>query len=179
MWESVVAGWAFVTVAAMSLWGMFFLGLFVLWLVHEECQGWSIFWLGLLGFIAYHATGISLTTAAIYAVVYIPIGIVWSMYRWKRFCSTKVEENNDYVDMIEASGTTPSPMEEDRRKAALQVTLSPTSNITRCVHWIMAWPFSAIENVLGDLYDMIVTLVKTYLINVYASIAGNALKNAK
>jgi len=180
MFEAAIAFW-FLVVG--SIWTVGALTLFVLWLVHEESDGWAILWMVALGAIIYHIFRIDTMTLLIGAGAYIPIGIFWSFYRWKRFCNTKVNDYNERktarlaVDEVEA--VQQLAHWEERNLDSLKDQVSPGNNITRLVNWIIIWPFSVVENVLGDLYDMVVDLVKVHLINLYTKISSNALNNVK
>ncbi len=48
-------------------------------------------------------------------------------------------------------------------------------NISRIVTWIFSWPFSAIDNIVGDLIDAVTSLVKNYLIGIYEGISKKYL----
>jgi len=180
------AGWLMGLAVFFSFWGMGIVALFVLWLVHEESEAWAIAWLFVLAFITYNVFTIDLMTLLISMAAWIPIGICWSFYRWKRFCADLVEEHNEQKTLVYAQNNFTDPGERERmeREMArdfdrLKDRVDPGENITRLVQWILIWPFSVIENVLGDIYDMVVQLVKTYLINFYSKISNNALNQVK
>lgn len=169
-----------------SLWTVGVLTLFILWLVHEESDGWAIAWMIVLCVIAYNIFQVDSMTLLVSAAAYIPIGIMWSFYRWKRFCNKKVEYFNEEKARIEEGVDQTSPHKlsmhadtVDRWRTALELDVLPGRNITRLVNWIFIWPFSVIENVLGDLYDMVVNLVKDHLISFYGRISSNALDKAQ
>lgn len=180
MFEAMFGIW-FLVVG--SLWTVGFLTLFVLWLVHEESDGWAIAWMIALGAIVYHIFQVDTMTLLVSAAAYIPIGIMWSFYRWKRFCNKEVQDYNDRKDQRvstdEVQGIADLAHWTERNLDSLKSTVSPGNNITRLVNWIVIWPFSVVENVLGDIYDAIVRLVKNHLVNLYSKISSNALNNVK
>ncbi len=182
MIDWIVGMWAIGFIAMTSIWGLGFLSLWILWLVHEDSEFWSAVWIIILGVLAFQSVTLSWTTALIYAACYIPAGIAWSMYRWKRYCSTAVEDFKVSYAMESAHVTGIDTQEarntrKDMAQDSLKHDLAPNNNITRFAHWIIAWPFSVVENVLGDVYDMVVKGIKKYLVGVYTRISDNAMKD--
>lgn len=177
MIETIAAMW-FLVIG--SFWTLAVLGFFVLWLVHEESDGWAILWLLVASALAYHVFSLDLKTFAMYAIGYIPVGVFWSFYRWKRFCNKAVDSYNERKAAQEqVKGTKLINDWEERNLDSLKDKVSPGNNITRLVQWIIIWPFSVVDNVLGDIYDMIVQLVKKHLVNLYTRISLSALNNVK
>jgi hypothetical protein len=173
-----IAAWWFIVVG--SWWTLLFMGVFVFWLVHEESDGWAILWLLVASALAFHIFSLDLKTFLMYLVAYIPVGVGWSFYRWKRFCNKEVDEYNERkADHGHEQGGSQLAEWEDRNFRSLENKLAPSNNITRLVQWIIVWPFSVIDNVLGDIYDMIVQLVKKHLINLYTKISSNALSKVQ
>jgi len=179
MWEAIVGFW-FIVVG--SWWTLLFLGTFVFWLVHQEDDGWAIIWLLVASAIAYHIFQLELTTFLMWLAAYIPIGVIWSFYRWRRYCNKSVEEYNwekQKRDAVDHAGADSELAREQRQLDGLKKMLEPSNNISRLVQWIFIWPFSIIDNVIGDIYDMVVKLVKTHLISLYSKISSSALDKVK
>ena len=174
---------AFIGAVATSIWTLGILALFVLWLVHENSERWAVFWVAVLGCLAYWTSNVDPVTALTYAALYIPIGVGWSMYRWRRFCKAEVERTNkNMIDLKNPKRTISdidANLHNDSERNRLENKLQASNNITELVSWIIVWPFSLLENVLGDVYDMIVTLVRKHLINVYTRISMSAMKDLK
>jgi hypothetical protein len=142
------------------------LSVWLLILFHIESEGWPIFTLMVLSLSIYVTSGMSLVLALQCMAAYIPLGIGWSMWRWKRSCSD-VMENVDTKQLASS------------QKSDLRRQLMAKYHVSRITGWICAWPFSLIANVLGDLFDFISNLVKVYLIGVYNRISGNYLDQLK
>lgn len=127
---------------------------------HNSAHFWAIF------------TGIIATTVAyfyfkfpmidvLYGVVgYAAAGVVWSFYRYKRFVSKKVDESRTM---------------NDNQKEYLIKEIHPTKMLGTITSWIIIWPFSVIDNLLGDLISAVETLVKTVFRGVYNKIYASAV----
>ena len=178
--EFLAGIWAMAVVFATGFWGLLFLGLFVLWLVHEESDGWAIFWMLIWGTAIYFAFQLTWMQALIGAAAYIPIGILWSMHRWKRHCKKKVASYKEDTERhIRQRDLDPDAANEHRalEKEDLARQLEVDGSVTRLARWVVIWPFSMIDHIVGDLWDAIVTLIQKHLVNVYKRIATNAMKD--
>lgn len=59
----------------------------------------------------------------------------------------------------------------------LQVrVLSPRQYSDKIVYWVISWPFSVIESLVGDFIDVISKLVSTVFRNMHARVSANAMK---
>lgn len=92
------------------------------------------------------------------AVSYLVIGVVWSFWRYNVYVSHSVQrlrerhwKNTDHYD--NAIGE-----------------LAPSRNLNLISGWIIVWPFSAIENLLGDVITAVQTLVTKVFKGVYHKI---------
>lgn len=144
-------------------WGILILSILVLFGIiaeHNDSRGWSVFWALLAAAIAYLAFNVSLVTLAIGAVVYIVIGLFWSFWRYKRHASKIVEKYR-----------TASTTEKER---ALR-DLHPKEMLGTITAWIMIWPFSMVENMIGDLITGIQMLVTKFFRGVYHRVYDSAV----
>jgi hypothetical protein len=137
------------------------LGLVVLGIIfeHNEARVWTVLTVIALAAVAYFFFSFSLMHIAYGAVAYIAIGLVWSWYRYGRHADTVVEKFKDALD--------------SEKKRALEL-LHPTAMLSTITSWIMAWPFSFVENVIGDLINAIQSLVTKFFRGVYHRIFNNA-----
>lgn len=99
------------------------------------------------------------------AIAYIPIGMIWSVWRWKVYCKRTTQRtlqslNDDW------GVTSPKDLEEQ---------LNITRNLDRLVSWVICWPISMIERAIGDLIHMIKIMITEWFGNVYKSIASNSV----
>jgi len=162
---------AVVGAVLISWWVLIPLACVVLWNTHNESEGWALFWMLILAGLLYFAFSIPLVYIGIGVAAYIPLGLVWSLYRWKRHCKYKFEQyqgkNGNY------SESTSSAIEYN--KNILKKNLSPKENMESILIWVFIWPFSLIDNIIGDLIDAVEKFIKRYLIRIYETIAGKYL----
>lgn len=117
--------------------------------------------------VSYFVFTIPLATLVYYALGYVVIGLVWSFYRYKRYIT-------DQAKMIRKSN------ESNDMKLIRAKRLHPTKHIDTITAWIIIWPFSAVDNLVGDFINTIQKLVTTVFKNVYykiyTSVLGDILK---
>lgn len=113
--------------------------------------------------VAYFMYNIPLNTLAIYAGIYLVVGIVWSFWRFKRYTDQKVVEYNE----IENKST------GDYDRFLARISLN--SSTGRIVSWITVWPFSMIENLTSDIVKLLKSLVTDVMKYFYNIIVNNAV----
>lgn len=145
---TIATAWWFIAITSIG----------TLFFVHNESEGWSIFFALMLCFGLFHITGVSSLFVLLGLLAYIPLGLIWSLYRWKRYCSDSCKE-----DKLKNLNTV--------TKNQLLRDIDPSHNIGIIVYWIFIWPFSLLDNILGDLVDMVETFVREYIIGIYDKIS--------
>jgi len=136
------------------------IALMILVLEHNDATGWTLFTTIALGVLLYFAVpALTLATMGLIAAAWIPVGFVWSYYRWKRYCDTVVKLVRD------------GSIGPDTGKGRVAIR----SNITRITHWIIAWPFSFVESIVGDVIDMIHRAILRIAKSTYAKISDGAI----
>lgn len=168
---------AFVGAVVLSWWFLCILVGIILWNVHIDNDGWAIVWIVALGLAAYFAFTVSWQTIAIVAAVYIPIGLVWSIYRWKRHCKSALktyQEQKEAISNIKERNISWDNKIERRQEEAKDA-MNPAKNVDKIASWVIIWPFSFIDNIIGDLIDILKDFIKKYLIKIYDTIAGKYL----
>ncbi len=107
----------------------------------------------------------------IWAAVYTGIGVAWSFWRYRRY----VEERAQYIRELKS-------VSQDT-KASMAVALAPGKNLDSITAWIIIWPFSLVENVLGDVINSIQRLVtgvfKGVYHKIYNSLVGDLIDPVK
>ena len=151
-----IAGWGILALSALALLGII--------AEHNDSRGWSIFWLLLAAGVAYVTFSFSLVTLLVGAVAYIAIGLVWSFWRYKRHAAKIVEKHRN---------STASEKERALRD------LHPKSMLGTITAWIVIWPFSMVENIVGDLITAIQSLVTTFFRGVYHRVYDAAVASLK
>jgi len=149
---------------ATSLWFIVGLAVFILWLAHVDSTGWSLMWVALLSFLVYSAFAIPPLYAGIFAIAYLPIGGWWSGVRWKNYTTTLVNAYNR-----KGLGKTGHSYD------LLCETVNPAENKTRLGNWVVVWPFSMVDNVVGDTIDLVLSKMSGY----YMRVTTAALQNVK
>ena len=157
---ATAAGFALGVIGA---WGIAILGvMFVLGILfeHNGARGWAVFSAMLAAGVAYLFFNVSLAAIAIGAVAYIVIGLVWSFWRYKRHAANVVEQYK---------GKSSHEKEHALRK------LHPRAMLDTIIAWVLIWPFSLVENMIGDFINAIQTLVTKVFRGVYHKIYNSAV----
>lgn len=149
----IIVGW----------WSLPIVALFALWSTHNDYDGWAVFFTLVLGTITALLFDIPASYIWWSLAAYIPIGLAWSMFRWKRYVSFKVKEYNEDAD------------KSDIKHARLLEKIQPSANVSRIVHWVLIWPFSILDNLIGDIIEYVTQLVNKHLIGIYRRITLSAV----
>lgn len=147
-----VAGWAVLILVV-----LFVLGIFS---EHNDSRGWSIFFMLIAAGVAYLAFSLSWTMLAVYAGGYLVIGLFWSFWRYKRHAEKVVEQHKNA---------------DAREKQFALARLHPKEMLGTITAWIMVWPFSFIENMVGDLINGIQMLITKVFRGIYHRIYDAAV----
>jgi hypothetical protein len=153
---------AFVLGWALSWPGL--IGLLVLGTIFEanEAHGWAMFMGVVSAVVAYFFFAIPLITLLIYGAGYLAVGFVWSFWRYKRHADYIVEEYRG--------------RSLDARKAAVE-KLQPSRMLDKITTWVLVWPFSMVENVLGDFIKIVQTFITKFFKGIYSRIYQSAVGN--
>lgn len=120
-----------------------------------ECRKLAVAF-GLLAMsIAKFYFDIPLSVIGITAVIYIAIGVFWSFWRYRAYVFINVE-------MVKSL--------DEKYRSRRVAELHPTKNLDRITAWIIVWPFSLIEHLIGDLIDAARALVTRVFKGVYYKI---------
>ena len=150
----------------------FFLGLVLAWpfwiavccgsilFTHLGWHFWGIVFTVILGILTWQMLSLSWIAITTILILYIPVGFVWSFFRWKKHCNVTVKEYKSSICTDRYDYT---------RK------LDVKQNIDAIVGWVILWPFSLIDSFLGDLIDMVTSMIKTLFRKTYTTIANNSL----
>lgn len=131
---------------------------------YNEASGFAAFTaLGTIA-VSFFFFHIPLITLGLGAVAYIAFGLFWSFYRYKRHAATVVEKN------LESSSS--------EKERALR-DLHPKAMLARITSWILVWPFSLIENFVGDFIAAVQSLVSKWFRGVYHKIYDSAVAALK
>jgi len=151
-----ITGWAILILIALFLFGIV--------AEHTASSGWAIFFMILAAGVAFFVYSFSWITLAVGVVGYIVVGLLWSFWRYKRHAQKVVEANKNE-----------SPSNKQR---ALE-RLHPKSMLGTITAWIVIWPFSMVENLVGDIINFIHELVTKFFRGVYHRIYDAAVSALK
>ena len=143
---------AFVLGWALSWPGL--IALLVLGTIFEanEAHGWAMFVGVVSAVVAYFFFAIPLMTLLVYGAGYLAVGFIWSFWRYKRYADKVVEEY--------------SGRSLEARKLAVE-RLQPSRMLDKITTWVLIWPFSMVENVLGDFIKIVQTFITTFFKGIY------------
>lgn len=134
---------------------------------NDESAGFTIFWTALLAFVIYHTVDMPVEYFWLALAAYVPIGVVWSVYRWKRYAIRRVEKYNEIIN----------PSDSDY--ARLLRNTDSKQNVDTIVAWMIVWPISIIENMTSDIVAALNDFVKNKMNGVYKKLSDSALESAK
>jgi hypothetical protein len=131
-----------------------------------------------------------------YLVAYIPVGILWSFYRFDRFAKRIVKDSNDpdfdpkddpyfWLEKPRMEpkqiGDSPRDFEEEEKqfdKVEYQKwKLSLNRNVGRITHWILSWPVSAVCWGLRDILEAVKTFITVHARKIYEAIAARYIED--
>jgi hypothetical protein len=154
--ETVIA---FLAGFLLNWWALGFLLFAGVLFEYNEAHGSAIF----IGFVAaavsYFFFDVALATIGLYSIAYFVIGVVWSFWRYKRHADKVVKES-----VVKDS--------YDRERALKR--LHPSEMLGKLTTWILVWPFSMIENLVGDIINVVQRTITTVLKNAYMAIYNSA-----
>lgn len=127
---------------------------------HNGAHGWAVFSAITTMVVSYFFFGIPLTTVLLGAFTYVVIGIVWSFYRYKRYVNDIIIEHKDSSKSM---------------KEAVLSRIHPREMLSTITAWILIWPFSLVENFVGDIITGIQLLVQKVFRKVYHKIYDSAV----
>jgi membrane protein implicated in regulation of membrane protease activity len=128
-----------------------------------EYDGWAVFTGIVAAVIAFFMFDVSPTQILYYGLAYFATGVVWSFWRYKRYAEKMVDKINKEQDAI------------SRKCMVGELSISNMSGVITA--WILSWPFSMIENVVGDVLRLIKNFVTNTMKSVYNRILTSATKN--
>ena len=126
----------------------------------NEAHGWSVFMGIVASYIAYSMFQVPLSILAAWVAAYFVMGFIWSFWRYKRHADKIVEEYKD--------------RSEDARRCALQY-LDPRQMLSQITTWVIIWPFSMVENILGDIIKLVQTAITKFFKGIYTRIYMGAV----
>lgn len=160
----------------MAPWFVFMLFFSVLWMEYEEHTKSSILFQGLILFIMYKLSGLVIPTNCIWYSIaaFIPLGLGWATFRWSRYVNYKVDkfkerQRSNYFDGHRSDA-------EPEYKATVNYKIDMRNQIPLITGWVFSWPLGWVAHLLGDLINLVQTLIKKYFRGVFDRISAKARK---
>lgn len=159
MFESI-----FIWGAAIVLTFPFLIVALILCLIFEykDCPWWAFITASISAMVAYHIYEVPSNYIFYAALAYIPVGIIWSFWRWKSYCNYILKEIED---------------DDEPTKFHINKTLDkldPKNQVGKISSWIISWPWSFVAHFLRDVMLFIESLVTKHLNRIYIKLAGDA-----
>lgn len=125
----------------------------------NDSHKWATFFGIVLLAISYFFFHIPLETMAWGLGAYLLTGFGWSIYRYKRYVDTKVKASMNA---------------DTKEKQRVIYNMKPSNMLDKLTAWVIVWPFSVIENFVGDIVDAIQHVISKWLHGIYKKIHSSA-----
>lgn len=119
--------------------------------------------------IAYVKFDVTWTQLGVTVVCYLLVGSIWSVWRFYRYASTATEK---HLERIKSGGLDNT----ERNNREILNRLQPANNVEKIVAWIIVWPISAVESIVGDVIRLLKLWVTKALIKIFDSIYAAVTK---
>lgn len=138
-----------------------------LWSDYAESSGWTVFLSILFGVASYFLFNLSPKDLLWTAPLYVVIGVLWSLWRWKRRCDKKVA--------LFMEGADKNKNKHGREILEQQITPSAVGNKERITTWVLTWPFGLVVHSCNDIFSLVGKMIDKYLIKAYQGIGQTAI----
>jgi hypothetical protein len=132
---------------------------------YAEWRGFAVFTALITALTSYFYFHVPFLDILVYAAGYLVIGLLWSFWRYKRYVDKKIK---DWREVRKGAGG---------GKDYIIEKLKPSNMWPTITAWVFVWPFSAVENLVGDIIDIGVRVVKQVFRGVYNRIYLSAIKS--
>jgi hypothetical protein len=149
----------------MSPWVFGSLIILALWAESLDNHKTTAFFVALGLVSSYFMFNISL----VYLLAYIPVGMLWSVWRWKIHCKKATIR----ASLRKADVTERGTIGSQRNRLEKEVNLK--DNVDKIVSWIVCFPVSVLEQVVGDVVLMLKVIVTEWFAKVYTLSSNKAL----
>lgn len=135
---------------------------------HNDGRGFAVFAALVAATVSFFFFNLTIADLLMFGLAYLAVGFGWSFWRYRRYVVAEVERINN------------SNIKNDhgQRDHAID-KLKPRNHTDTIIAWVIIWPFSAIENLVGDLITGLQTLVTKTFKAVYNNIYESAIKDIK
>lgn len=142
---------------------------------YNERHGWTVICTAILTYIGYKIFQLTPSQLGMVLGGYVPIGFLWSFWRWKRRCDSCVSRTEESLKDIKSSwkGDMLTVRINSCRREAIE-SITPSKQMDTLVYWVIGWPFSFIEMFLHDFVNLIERTIKTVATQTYQRMTAKA-----
>lgn len=112
-------------------------------------------------------------------IVYPILGLLYAPYRWVRYCGRQVKRNNELPintgEKIRSGGSW-SVDRCRKTEAEMMEALNFRNYLDRITCWVLAWPISAAENIIGDVWREAQRFIVEVCGKIYDGITARAVR---
>jgi len=149
---------------------------FSLILEFNEQHATVAFIVGVIALVSWKLFNVSHSAMLWGVVLYIPVGLFWTVWRWRIHCKESVRKANEhYHTRNSSSDWSPSKFTQDGVKRLLD----PKQNSDKLISWVLCWPVSVVERTLGDIVHVIRIMVTEWFGSVFDKISKSAMSDLK
>ncbi len=110
------------------------------------------------------------------AVAYFPLGMGWTVWRWRVHCKETVRKANEYEHThtnagVNSNNYTPNEYTHN----GVMHRVNPKNNADKLISWVIGWPASVIHRTLEDIVHMIRVVIAEWFGSVFERIATSAV----
>jgi hypothetical protein len=106
---------------------------------------------------SYRMISENLSLAIAIAVLYFPVGLLWSIFKWVLYLKDEIKRETGYYNRSDKKGKLGVPISLSYYLKAELPTVKNSKE--KLVYWITYWPFSVIDFLLSDLIIRIGNLI--------------------
>lgn len=116
-------------------------------------------------------------------IMYPILGFVYAPYRWSRYCERRVRKNNELPiatrEDIARRGNNRTHLNFRKTPEEMATAIDFKKHLDRIACWVLAWPLSAVECLIGDVYREIQRFITTVCGRIYRGIETRALRSVE
>lgn len=109
-------------------------------------------------------------------LAYIPVGILWSVWRWKVYCKNCLKEARN-GNLASPSWSEKGNADKKGNRRLLESATKLSGNVDTIVCWIIGFPASMVDRAVSDVIDFLRIVVSEWCAKLYTGISANTLKD--